>query len=399
MMGLPETEWSNEFFDKGLPELCEQFHPGIPYFPSSPCEGSLPFHVGTGISHYYGVGAYLRPLSDVKNAGVKFTSECLGFSNIPEQNTVNAASSTWKARVPRDSGTDWDFEDVREHYTKELFKVDPKALRESALERYYAISRVTTGEVMKSVFSEWRKPGSGCGGGLVWFFKDLWPGAGWGILDSSSQPKAVFYDLRRAWANQTVLITNEGLDGLKLHALNESPKPFRGTVGIEVFKDGRIKTVATETPVEVPARSTVTLLADAMIGYFTDLTYSYRFGAPQHDVVRTYLKSTDSGEMIGEDFFFPNGLALQMQEAKNVQAAVTSSASGDFVLTLSSSCFVQNVHLSAEGFVFKDNYFHLAPGHEKRVQLIRSKNSAEDSPKKITISAINLKDPVTILTS
>jgi beta-mannosidase len=83
MMGLPSGQWSNDFFDDELPRLCAEISPGVPYFPSTPWGGALPFHVGTGISHYYGVGAYRRPLADVRSAQVRFTTECLGFSNVP----------------------------------------------------------------------------------------------------------------------------------------------------------------------------------------------------------------------------------------------------------------------------------------------------------------------------
>ena len=33
-------------------------------------------------------------------------------------------------------------------------------------------------------FAEWRRARSTCRGGLVWFLRDLWPGAGWGVVDA-----------------------------------------------------------------------------------------------------------------------------------------------------------------------------------------------------------------------
>ena len=78
---------------------------------SSPCGGSLPIRVDTGIAQYFGVGAYLRDLPDARTSGVRFASECLAFANL--------ADPVVEGGVPRDGGADWDFADVREHYARE----------------------------------------------------------------------------------------------------------------------------------------------------------------------------------------------------------------------------------------------------------------------------------------
>ena len=89
----------------------------------------------------------------------------------------------WKAGVPRDAGSGWDFDDVRDHYLALLYGVDPGELRRADPDRYLELSRAVTGEVMAQVFGEWRRGASPCGGGLVLWLRDLVPGAGWGVLD------------------------------------------------------------------------------------------------------------------------------------------------------------------------------------------------------------------------
>jgi beta-mannosidase len=403
MLGLPAGEWSCSFFAETLPALCERHHAGIPYFPSTPTGGVLPFHLTAGISHYYGVGAYRRPMDDVKHAGVKFTSECLGFSNVPEDAAMAAIFGQdrpvshhprWKAGVPRDGGTGWDFEDIRDHYLASLFGLDPIDLRSRDPERYFALSRVTTGEVMKAVFAEWRKPTSGCGGGLVWFFKDLRPGAGWGVLDSANQPKAAYWYLKRAWAPRALLMTGEGLEGLQLHVLNESPETLSGRVELKVLRAGQQPVGQAEQAVFIPPHGACTLSADAMLAYFADLTYAYRFGPPKHDLVVARLTSEDGREVFGEDAYFPLGLGLPMREAADISVEVGRDPDGAPTVTLQSPVFLQSVSLSAEGYLPDDNHFHLAPGWRKRVRFRPDQHRTV--PFKAHLGALNLGETLTL---
>ena len=109
-----------------------------------------------------------------------------------------------------------------------LFGVDPLELRARDPERYLALGRVATGEAMLRTFAEWRRPGSTCRGGLVWFARDLWPGAGWGIVDSTGRPKAAYWYLKRALAPVALLQRRRGLNGLWLHAVNDTAEADRG---------------------------------------------------------------------------------------------------------------------------------------------------------------------------
>ena len=161
----------------------------------------FPFQVDSGVSHYYGVGAYRRPFEDARRAGVRFAAECLAFSNVPDAATVaNAPGATVES-----AGTSPALEGARPARRRRglglrgrprslcrapVRRPRIRALRARDPERYLALGRVATGEAMLRTFAEWRRPGSTCRGGLVWFARDLQPGAGWGIIDSTGQPKA-----------------------------------------------------------------------------------------------------------------------------------------------------------------------------------------------------------------
>lgn len=377
MVGLPAAEWSHEFFATDLPRRCAELHRGIPYFASTPSEGAMPFHVSSGLAHYYSVSAYRRPLTDVKHAQVKFATECLCFAHIPEPRTLELLHdgvvppphhARWKERVGSAPAT-YDFEAIRDDYLKSLFDVDPAALRHSDLERYFALSRIVSGELMKGVYAEWRRPGNACGGGLVWFGKDFWPGAGWGFIDSTRRPKTAYWYLRRAWAPQALLITDEGVDGLHLHVVNETARALTARVELQVYQRGRIAIAEAHADVEVAARGGATLSAEAMLGRFLDTTYTYRFGPPQHDAIVARLVDAHSGAVLSEDVHFPLGLARPQLDGVGLHAEAAFQPDGSVVATLRSDVFLQNVALSVDDFLPDDNYFHLAPNRAKRIVL------------------------------
>ncbi|MDO9181219.1 MAG: hypothetical protein Q7U04_02365 [Bacteriovorax sp.] len=402
MMGLPKSDWSNDFFKDTLPTLINKHHTGIPYFPSSPCEGALPIHLSIGISHYYGVGAYKRNISEVKHANVKFAAECLGFSNVPMDETLKVLgkgqippphSPLWKSQVPRDTGAGWDFEDIRDFYFEKLFNIDPIELRSHDLSRYLEISRVVSGEVMKRVFSEWRKAGSVCRGGLVWFFRDLTPGAGWGIVDSLGYPKAVWYDLKRVWAKQAVLLTDEGLDGIQVHLLNETAISLKGILEVDFFIHQKIRSGHVRHSIELVPRESITLNVDELLGHFSDHNNVYRFGPAKYDVIRASLKCAQTSELISEAFYFPTGLNLAFAEAEGVQVEIDFVSQNEIIVTVSTTIFLQNAYLSCHGYLAEDNYFHMAPNQIRKIKLTNI-DSAIISSLKVELSAINLRESI-----
>lgn len=283
MMGLPPALWTSPLYEEILPAAVAELRPDVPYVPHSPGGGDLPFAIDTGISHYYGVGAYLRPLEDARRAHVRFASECLAFANLPD---ATATGKWWPA--PRDRGADWDFEDVTRHYARLLYGSDaPDAMR------------AAPGAVMEATIAEWRRAGSSCWGALVWMLKDFVPGAGWGVIDANGLPKPTWHALRRAFRPVQVALTDEGLNGLGIHLLNETAETVRGKLSLRCFGEGDAVVMRRERDVELPARSNQTLSSAELIGSFFDITYAYRFGPPP--LTRTEVTLDDaSGARLAE---------------------------------------------------------------------------------------------------
>ncbi len=179
-----------------LPALVATGRPDVPYVANSPSGGDWPFSTRTGITHYYGVGAYQRPPEDVRRA------ECASRPNVsrsPTSPTTPPCTMRWARSTPiiragkrrcraiqaRDGTSTTYATTICARCTVSR----PALLRYEDPQRYLDLSRAVVADLMTDVFSEWRRAGSPCGGGLVWQFQDLRPGAGWGIVDSTGPPE------------------------------------------------------------------------------------------------------------------------------------------------------------------------------------------------------------------
>jgi beta-mannosidase len=384
MMGLAPSEASSTLFTEVLPALAQAMRPDAIYVETSPFGGQPPFRPDTGVSHYYGVGAYRRPAEDARLARVKFAAECLAFSNVPNDETIqellgDGESATtgprWKSRVPRDRGTSWDFEDVRDHYLRALFGADPVALRSVDLTRYLELSRVASGEVMAGAMTEWRRSGSECRGALVWMLRDLWPGAGWGIVDALGRPKAAYYFLKRVLQPVALLATDEGLNGLTLHAVNDTAKPIVGTVRLVLYRHGEIPVAEGTVDLTIPARRVIALADAAVLGRFVDATYAYRFGPQSHDLAVATLRESKGGAVLGRAFHFSTDRSAPHAPDPAVEAVAVPSAPGEWRVTVRTTRFARAVALDAPGFIADDDFFHIEPGGQHVVTLRGSRAS------------------------
>ncbi len=385
MLGLPEQIWKGTLTEEVLPELLADKRPDAAYVANSPSGGALPFFPNTGVGHYYGVGAYCRPLEDARRAGLRFAAECLAFANVPEQETLDrylpgvaVHDPRWKAHAPRDRGASWDFEDVRDHYLKLLYDVEPDVLRREDGGLYLDMSRAATAEVMEATFAEWRRSGSSCQGALVWTLQDLLPGAGWGIIDATGRPKSVWHALKRAFRPVQVNLLDEGTNGLDIQLINETGDTFEGMLELTCLRDGAQPVVHAKRSITLSSRQSQTIAATDLFGAFFDTTYTYRFGPPSHDVTVARLRDVATGQVIADAFHFPLGRKKALQAA-NLQVAISRN-NDIWSLEIGTDRLAQSVHVAAEGYRASENWFHLAPGESRKIGLVPETAGSQTPP-------------------
>lgn len=376
MYGMAPDAGRTPLFAEGLLAIAARWAPGVPYVSSSPTGGALPMHVDSGVAHYFGVGAYLRSLADARESGVRFASECLAFSNVPEDEGLAEAcgesgafahSPHYKEGVPRDAGAGWDFSDVTDHYVEVLFGVSARAVRQSDPGRYLDLCRAASGEMMSRTMGMWRPAGSRCRGALVWLLRDFSPGAGWGLLDSAGRPKAAYWFQKRVCSPRAVWFTDEGLNGLRLHAANGPAPPLAATLQASLVRSDGIAIAAATMKVHLDAAETASWSFDALLGCFADSAWAYRFGPAQHVAAVSELLDAE-GAVLASACHITGGLEHKVHDV-GLQATIQHVPGGAPKLRITTRELALFVRISAGAWLPSDNYFHVAPGGMREVAL------------------------------
>jgi beta-mannosidase len=189
-----------------------------------------------------------------------------------------------------------------------------------------------------------------------------------------------------------VTLTDEGLNGLHLHLINETAERMIGFVEVALLKEPAIFVARKEAPVELAPREQQHRNLDEFLGAFCDASYAYKFGPAQHDVAIATLFD-ENHRVISEAFHF-----IQRRESNilpsSIAATIDPAESSGYWLTLQSDRFLHSVRLTAEDYLPDDNYFHLVPLRKKVVKYRRVGQSSV--PFRADVEALNLQTPITV---
>jgi beta-mannosidase len=389
MMGLPADRRAMPVIESVIPAVVAEVVPGTPYVVASPSGGDLPTHSGQGVAHWFGVGGYRRPVEEVRRAAVRFAAECLPFATPPERWSLDGllpggvGDPAWRAGVPADRDTDWDFLDVTDHYVADFF-----AELADDSDRGMDLRRAAAAHAMSEVFSEWRRDGSTCAGGLVLEWRDRVAGPGWGLLDVDGVPKATWHALRRVLAPVAVLLTDEGLDGLRVHVVNDRPEELDAVLAVTVVgRRGAVEDAF--VPVHVPAHGSTSTTVDGVLGVFRDVTHAYGFGDAQYSAVRVVLSGTEPGTDEGVELAAVRRLLpdQHLETCPDPGLTATFLPGQPWQVEVSTHGLAPWVVVEAPGFVPSDSWFHLLPGESRLVTLV-AVPGAETSEPVVTVRSL-----------
>lgn len=396
MLGIESADATIDVIESLLPRAVAE-HSGVPYVRSTPAAPAdspdLAIRPDTGIAHWFGVGGYLRPIGDVRSAGVGFAAECLAFANPPSNEAVERHFGSvavaghhpdWKAGVPRDRGSSWDFEDVRDFYAREVFGEDLLAVRRVDPGRYLQLGRLAIATAMRECFAFWRRRDSGCSGAIALAGKDTRPGAGWGLIDVDGAPKVALEVLARVWAPVAVILADDGLSGIRLDLHNDTPRALTGILRLVATNSTGAVVVDASRDVVVPAHASLTYADAELSGAFRDLAHAFRFGPPAADAVEATVVFGDGTPAV-RDVLVVHPRAGQLQAA--LEAVARPRGDGSWELRVSAAVALRFVCVDASGWRASDNAFHLAANLPYSVVL---RPTADQITPTGTVSSIDL---------
>ena len=399
MWGAPRERWSPRLFHESLPALRARALPATSRT-GRRARTAARFRISAnaGTTSYYGVGAYLRPLEDARRAEVRFATRVPAFANVPRRTARCPAASTCACITPRGrrarratsapAGTSTTCAITTSSGSSASIR---SQLRYADHDRYLELGRVVTGEVMAQVFGEWRRARSTCAAALVWFLRDLWPGAGWGVVDATGAPKAAWYYLSARLQPVAVHVSDEGGNGLALHVCNDGAEPLRGRARADAVprrrdpgrpgraagrrgaarrpgaaRGGRVRRLprSSATPTASVRRLTIVLVA------------TLRTGTAGGDASRR--RSTSPGGC--------RRRASSTSDSPPRSPRTTAARVSSFERAGSPS----QIAIEAAGFEPEDAFFHLAPGGERSVRLRRVSGT---DPARGTVQPLNAETP------
>ena len=410
MNGQGGERSSTPFFDETVPAIVGAVLPEVAYVTSNPTGGTFPFRMDSGVSQYFGVGGYLRPVEDARRSRVRFAAECLAFATPPEPVTVDELCGgayranhdpSWKRGVHHDAGRSWDMEDVRSFYMASLFGVDPLKERYVDAERALELGRATNAQLMGAVLTEWRRPGSTCSGGLVLLVRR--PGGRRGLGPRRRGRAAEGAVVRPAPGVPTGRaaggrrgVERAGVARRQRHRGAGARPPRRRT--------GRPGASCTSSAARWPSTwrraSFQTVDAETVVGGYRDVSYAYRFSPPAQDAVVATLVDDDGGQ-VAQAVHLPLGQARPLENDVGLRAVARPAGDGRWAVDVHADRLAQWVTVRADGFVADDSWFHLPPGADRQV-VLRSESAghrdgeASSPPRGGTVQALNAVARATI---
>jgi beta-mannosidase len=365
--------FGSKLFDQLFPVLVRQLDPMRFYWNGSPFSDRVdvksndPLH---GDTHYWTLHTSCGDPSEYSNHPGGFVSET-GIQALPDLRTALEIGREGEKHIQS-----FLFES-RNHF-ESMAKNDRLIKFISAFFRYsdqfeqgVHLSNLAQGEYLKQAVEHWRSLAPDCSGVLIWQLNDCWPCISWSAVDYNLLPKASYYYLQRAFAEDIVIFKQKGSIVLDPERMSEgevfvcinSQGKREGTLRMQIVRlDGEIMDTS-ESVLEVTGPGATCIqkvrLNDFSLRRFDSVLHLSIDWNDDTQIENVYTLSR------------PKYMHLRKPEIELVKI-------DDRTFSVRTDTFAKGIYLfhPEKSVVLDDNYFDLMPGKEK---LVRSASPFEVS--------------------
>jgi beta-mannosidase len=377
-----EAKLGRELFEGIAPAAVKQFDPDRPYHPSSPAFGPSANWPLEGDTHDYTFSMW-----SPKNSVPLFVSE-IGRTSVPSLSSMRKFLSDeeiWPAgydpaiRTPGQPAWPpmWEYRNAAITWD-EVAGVESFCDAASPEDLIRSLG-IAHGEYLQQRIERFRRgtpdggaaDGRRCGGVMIWRLNDAWPILYFAVVDYYLEPKIAYYYLRRAYAPVQVCFEQTN-DDVFVWVVNDSPHPVSGRLVLNHQRFDGTQRGEISAAVNVQPGEAQRCLDAAPLGFIN----------MRGEFLQARLNDAES------TLLFKGERYLHLPPAK------LSAALNGQTLTLTSDVFARQVALTipgTSGAVFEDNYFDLAPGQVRQVQIVHSAGGRE-----VQIKALNASEPISI---
>lgn len=347
-----------DIFNSDLPAVVKANDDEKFYWSSSPSNENYSetfnFTTSSGDVHFWGVWWGKEPFERYNEVVGPFMSE-YGFQSFPELETIssyafpnefdiNSEVMRSHQRSPLGNG-------LITNYMQEMFNIPNK------FEDFLYVNQLLQAEGIKTAIEAHRRNKPFCMGTLYWQLNDCWPVASWSSIDYYGRWKAQQYYAKRAFTDYMVSAIKD-MDSIRVFVVNDQFKDVVATLQLSLidFSGKVIKTIS--KPIKIGENSSSQVFAFKETSWIKD-------EARKNSVLNMKL-TANKIEVTQNKYYFEKPKNLTLSPPK-----IKIAPKGTKALEISTDKLAKAVYLSipCRDNVFADNFFDLAPGEKKIIEL------------------------------
>ncbi len=355
--------WSSylNLFEKILPDVVQEYSPGIAYIPSSPRIGwGHKKAMYEGDMHYWGVWWGEEPFEIYEKKVGRFMSE-YGFQGFPDVKTLRACLDSsdinLNSKALRNHNKHPRGMEIIDTYMKREYKTPDN------FERYNYISQLIQAHGVTKAIEAHRRAKPYCMGTLYWQLNDCWPVISWSGVDYYNRWKALHYFVREAYKPLLISFEKEN-DSLHVFIVSDEQKEYQATLELKLEDFAGTKLWSKNIPVNIPKNSSKIYYEVKVSGLTKEMN--------RQNIVLSAKVILKELTLADKNFYFALPKDLELPSSL-ITKSIKRSPTG-YQIIIATDKLAKNVFLSIddEGF-FSDNYFDILPGENKIIEFKTNK--------------------------